>query len=411
MPTLIKSKTQNSPGIISFTHNEALWGVPAKYPYIKKLLNDKSLNKEWIFLIHIQGDCGFLNYWPREIWHSCILWLNKNERFLERYDKDKILPYTCVNFLNEFDNINLKKKWDICIISRASSIKRIIESLEIVRRLMTSNNNLTFLFIVPDSRIVSEADSTYSKNKIEKLFFDLPLKIFTSKELKNITFISSSQQAFGRFPLQDHLISSLLAQSKFLFLNSYKEGVPRVIGEALLNGTPCIVSKNLKSGLNSVLNSSNTIFIDDDIDLAVNQILDGIANYSSFKIDLGNTRNFFSYKYNIENFKRLLINQISRLDLEVNGEWHLYDLPQRLACHGMKHNYQIMNNDILFLDWFKKVDNYENISDSFFDELGVWSDLEKLNMKNYKFIMRKKISSFPLLYKARIFFLKIIKSK
>ena len=45
MPVLLKSKKENSPGIISFTHTEALSGVPAKSNKIKKLLIDLSKKK------------------------------------------------------------------------------------------------------------------------------------------------------------------------------------------------------------------------------------------------------------------------------------------------------------------------------------------------------------------------------
>ena len=55
MPTLLKRKSSNSPGIISFTHNEALWGVPAKYPYVRELLNSKSKNGYGLGNTHVKN--------------------------------------------------------------------------------------------------------------------------------------------------------------------------------------------------------------------------------------------------------------------------------------------------------------------------------------------------------------------
>lgn len=410
MPTLLKKKTSNSPGIISFTHNEALWGVSAKYPKIRNLLIEKSAKNEWIFGVHIQGDCNFLEKWPQEQWQSFYLWPNKNEKYLKNIDPSKILPYTCVNFLKKFNLENSKKTWDLCIISRPSEIKRIKETLLIVRELMNLNKDLTCLFIVPDPRKINEGENTYKINKIDKTFFNNPLKFFNAEELKNLSFISTSQNSFGKFPIQDHLVSTLLSQSKFLFLYSHKEGVPRVIGESLMSGTPCIVSKNLKSGLNNILNETNTLFIDDNLEIATKQIHNAILNYKNYNFDKKVINSIFSYNENIDKFKKDLSKLFIQNDLEDPKDWIFNDLPQRLACHGMKNNYQLMNNDKLFLKWFNKIDNFENVTDLFFDDMSDFTDYESINFRNYKYILRKKISNIYFIYILRKLLLKIFKN-
>ena len=47
MPVLLKSRNKNSPGIIAFTHGEALWGGSEIHK--KKFLSEMTKNKKWIF--------------------------------------------------------------------------------------------------------------------------------------------------------------------------------------------------------------------------------------------------------------------------------------------------------------------------------------------------------------------------
>ena len=59
MPVLLKNKSQNEPGIISFTHGEALFGVPAKF---KKYLI--------FFIIKVKKTSGFLEFIFKEMFHG-----------------------------------------------------------------------------------------------------------------------------------------------------------------------------------------------------------------------------------------------------------------------------------------------------------------------------------------------------
>ena len=104
MPVVLKNKTKNSPGIIIFTHNEILRGVPRKSSRVDKLLKSSYLKNEWIFGIHIQGDCSNVYNWPYREWQNFFLWPEKNDHFLSSIPKNKICELTCVNFLS--DKIN-----------------------------------------------------------------------------------------------------------------------------------------------------------------------------------------------------------------------------------------------------------------------------------------------------------------
>ena len=74
MPVVLKNKTKVSPGIIIFTHNEILRGVPRKSSRVDNLLKSAYLKNEWIFGVHIQGDCSNVYNWPYKEWQNFFLW-------------------------------------------------------------------------------------------------------------------------------------------------------------------------------------------------------------------------------------------------------------------------------------------------------------------------------------------------
>lgn len=355
MPCLLKQQTPNSPGIITFTHNEVLRGVPAKSKIVKEYLIKTAEASQWLYGVHIQGDCSHLKAWPLESWQSFVMWSDPMAPILAEVPPAKVTPITCVNFLSKPETLNQNKSWDVCVISRPSEIKKITETLLIIQELFKLKQDLKLVLIVPDPRNCKLGDKAYSSQGIDKNFFELPRKIFSCAELKNISFISSSQIAFGNFPLSDDLMADIIGRSKFLLLTSRKEGVPRVIAEAFTLGTPCIVSKSLISGLQQYMNRENTLFIEEDISIAANQILDGLAHYDRFNVDTELMQENFCDVYHIPKLKAYLSEKIAATGQLIEGKWYLDELDLRLACHGQKHNFQFMNNEKLFFDWIDKI--------------------------------------------------------
>lgn len=406
MPYILKQQTTNSPGIITFTHNEALWGLPKQSKKVKNYLIETSQSEKWIYGVHIQGDCSHLKQWPLEPWQSFIMWPDLQASFLSKVPNSKKLPLTCINFMPEFLSKlpATDKVWDICIVSRASSIKRITETLHIIRGLLNAKPNLKVVFVVPDMRSQALGRHSYKKQNIDRNYFELPRKLFTCDELKNICFISSSQSAFGTFPLTDDLVSELMSKSKFMLLTSHLEGVPRVVAEALLVGTPCIVSKNLKSGINHILSDKNTLFIDDDIELATSQICNALEKYDTYEVDRAFMKNTFSEDIYNQKLIAYLSQKINELRLPIEGNWYLNDLHLNLACHGQKHNFQFMNDDRLFFNWLQKLkqlgDGYPN-EEYLFGSMPLidkhalgFKSINQLLKHNVYFPIRKSISPF-----------------
>lgn len=357
MPCLLKQPTRDSPGVITFTHNEALRGIPRKSKVVRDYLIRSAREGRWIFGVHIQGDCSTLKEWPLEPWQSFFMWPDDQAEFLSNIPPEKILPLTCINFMPAALGLDARsvKAWDICVISRASTIKRITETLYLIRRLIDLKPDLKVVFVVPDARRQELGQDAYKIQHIDENYFKLPREIFSCEELRNISFLSSSQRSFGTFPLSDALVADLLGKSNFMLLTSHSEGVPRVVAEALLVGTPCILSENLRSGINELLTPTDSMFIQDDVNAAAAQILDGLTHYDRYHIDSEVVRSLFSEARFRPVLQQYLSGLITSTGYPIEGNWYLHDLHLRLACHGQKHNCQFMNNEKLFFEWLEKI--------------------------------------------------------
>lgn len=382
MPCILKQKTSRSPGIITFTQNEALYGFMTKSSKVKKYLEENSRDGKWIYGIHIQGDCSYLKEWPLEPWHNFIMWPETKAPFLSNVPAEKLIGINCINFLPNIESPEVPvKKWDICVVSRPSKIKRIAETLFTVKRLMSIRPESKIIFIVLDTRDISKGEKTYEKDSVDRRYFDLPLQLFTSEELKRISFLSSSMKSFGMFPVSHDLVTDIMAKSKFLLLTSHREGTPRVIAESLMAGTPCIVSKNLRCGILDCLNNKNTLYLNDDINSDTNAIAKALDNYSDFSIDKRAIEKFKAEK-NISLLKKQLTSIITSLNCPTEGNWYLEDLHLRLAGHGIKHNFQFTKDENSLFHWLDYVQHNNP-----YDEDGSWRE-EKLKI-NGSYILSK----------------------
>lgn len=373
MSCILKQKTSKSPGVITFTQNEALYGFMTKSSRVKKYLEENSKDKKWIYGVHIQGDCSYLKEWPLEPWQSFIMWPDMKAPFFSNVPAEKLIGINCINFLPNIESSETPvKKWDICIVSRPSKIKRIAETLFTVKQLMSIRPESKIIFIVLDTRDISKGEKTYEKDSVDRRYFDLPLQLFTSEELKRISFLSSSMKSFGMFPISHDLVTDIMAKSKFLLLTSHREGTPRVIAESLMVGTPCIVSKNLRCGILDCLNDKNTLYLNDDIDSDTNAIAKALDNYSDFSIDKRAIEKFKAEK-NISLLKKQLTSIITSLNCPTEGNWYLEDLHLRLAGHGIKHNFQFTKDENSLFHWLDYVQRNNP-----YDEDGSWREEKSL---------------------------------
>jgi glycosyltransferase involved in cell wall biosynthesis len=372
VPILLKNKTEVSPGIICFNHNEALFGVPAKFNKVKKFLSKLSLNKEWIFGIHIQGDLSWYGTWKRESWQDFFMWSDKNDTCLQGIAEEKKTELTCINFYDSqiFQKKNKQKIYDICNISRFSSIKKIDLTLQIFKKILDNDINKKLLLVAPYPSFSNLILSSFSK---EKRYLKKALKnmntIFSAQQLKQIDFICSDSEIFGNFPITEDTLYNLINSSENLLLNSHQEGVPRVIIESLCLNTKVIVSNKLRSGIGKYLNSNNSFIfseeenenIEEQSTSIANQIINYMNNNKTTKI-INNQNNFFDKNISIPKLKDFFFDLFKENKINLNdkeSDWHLYDLNKRLACHGYAYDLYFMNNDEAFFNWFSKINNYK----------------------------------------------------
>jgi len=361
VPYILKQPAADSPGIITFTHNEALRGVAAPGKRVAQYLNEAANRGEWVFGVHVQGDLSNDQGWPREPWQAFFMWPDAAAPFLRNIPPADVIPLNCVNFIPNltYGGERSVRRFDLCIVSRPSAAKRIRETLLTIKALMEKRPTFEAVLVVPDPRLFDRGEENYELLGIDKAFFQLPKKLFTSNELARLSFICSSQASFGTFPLSDRLVWDLYEQSKFVLLTSHAEGTPRVIAEGLLAGTPCIVSKHLRSGIHHYLDDSNTLQIDDAPGVAAAQIDEALSSVERFFVDRERMRAAFSAERNRQPLLDHLTALFARRGKPMQGRWFLDDLHLRLAGHGRKHNYQLLSNDALFFDWLAKVREME----------------------------------------------------
>lgn len=356
MPCILKQRTKTSPGVITFTQNEVLRGVAAASRAVRNHLVLTANDRSWVYGVHVQGYHSPSDRWELEPWQSFVMWPDPTAEFLQDVPPQAVVPLNCVNLLPDPYGGPRDRAWDLCVVSRPSWIKRAEESLLIMKHLLRLRPNARFVVIAHDPRDFSLGKRLYRRQDIDRAFFDLPRRVFAAIELRQISFIASSTLAFGNFPLSASLVSEIIARSGFVLLTSHREGTPRVLAEALLAGTPCIVSQRLESGLNGFLNERNSLAISDEPEEAGVQIAEVLDDEGRFAIDRSQTRKRFSASANADRLKNCLAELIERVDRPVDGAWYLEDLHLRLAGHGQKYNCQLMSDDgAAYFQWLERV--------------------------------------------------------
>lgn len=360
MPTILKVGTKKSPFIISFTHNEIFNSVNKHAKKFHKFLNN---NKDKILAgIHIQGDVRWLKKLPTYGWEQFYLWPNSSENFFENIDKKKIINLTCSSFFPNYKTEGSSNKiYDLSIITRIENGKNFLNTLDIINNLLKSDKKIKIALVAPVPASVHKIFAfNLFKKTMKNFLLDFKKKTFPYSE--RLSLFCVDQNLFGNYPLSESTINLIIKNSKFFLLNSTKEGVPRVLGEALLNNTPIILPHNFYSGFNSFLFSrrmkDKSVFTYKNHELNINkncsQILK-IINTSQFFLDKKLINNYFLESHNIPILKRKLNNILLNQDLSTQGEWLLDNLKFRLACHGRKFNYQFTRSPKSFFQFIKEI--------------------------------------------------------
>ena len=388
MPCLIKSPTDESPGIVTFTYNEII------SPLFKEKTIDNFLEKQnkWIFGVHLQGSYERLVKFPHKNWQDFIMCYSTQSKYLENIESNKKIDISCSNFVKTFDCEINKKFWEICVISRDAEIKRIDYTVKLIKKLVQKKKDIRILVIIPDSRPFYK--KLFISSLFKKSYFHLIKKLLKNEERKKIDFISSDTSIFGNFPLTEETIHRFLSQSKFLMLNSKKEGINRSIIEAFSYGAKVIVNSDLESEIVDLfLNEKNTIFINDDIETSSNKIIESINKFSIPYENREHFKKFFSDISSKERLKKYLEELLISKSHKVNGNWFLENLNLRLCGHGNFNNFQFFYNKNIFFDWFDKAAKVDN---SFLEEDNFYNYIvnDKPNWRQLLIIIISKLNVF-----------------
>ena len=397
MPVVLKNKTKNSPGIAVFTHNEVLRGVPIKSLRANNILNKAYENNEWIFGVHVQGDCSNVLKWPYKDWQNFFLWPEKNDDFLSNIPKASICDLTCVNFLSEKINLFQREKKDIDIISvsRFSSIKKIDITLKIFKGLLDKDPNYKFVLLALRDKEKNSIEKDYL-NYVDKLINDIK----KSEKYENLIIQDPVIKKDELFPIPEDKVYEYTARSKYQMLNSNREGVPRVLIESLYLNTKVIISNQLKFGLKKFLNTTNSYLYDEE--KGTEKIITDI--HKKLKEPIDYSKKFLEKeKFEENRSKKLLVSFFQNLESKKNfsfedmndPSWKLNNLKFRLCSHFKERSHQILKNEKLFLNWFKIANEDENYSDEKYSHLftldknDIFLEIKYFFRRLIKFVLRK----------------------
>ena len=352
MPCLIKSSTEKSPGIATFTYNEITSPLFKK----KKVRNFLNNNKDWIFGVHLQGSYERLSEFPYYDWQSFILCYDLNSKYLKNVNNKKKIDISCHNFINIYNLETKKKYWDLCIISRDAEIKRISYTVKLIKKIIEKKKDIKILIIVPDQR-----EFGFFNNIEKNSYYNLIPKLFKNNDLKKIDFISSNVNTFGNSPLSEKTIFKFLSETKYIMLNSKKEGINRSLIQGFCYGTKAIINNDLESEIVKLyLNNENSIFINDNLSESADIIISNLDKYVYSDEIVQYFRSNFSNNISVQKLKTYIEKILIEKNYQLDGNWYLNNLSQRLCGHGNLNDFQFRFKEYYFFDWFRKAKNVQS---------------------------------------------------
>ena len=254
MAHIFKQPTNNSKGIIVYTHKELEKPRWSKLDGPIPLISD-SISSKYYLGMHYGSV-------PKVI-HPGML--PKNISFvMAGHNQMKVLDERILhisinsrNFIPDFfkprDTV---KFWDILNISRNHPHKHLDIFINSVKQLYDAGYNYKVLLVVATEPHELEDNSTWPK--IVKMYEDM----FTIQEKDNFTLMRLSCEFSGQ-GLPMRTIAHFYNSSKIFSMICHAEGESRVIHEALASGLPVVCYKNLTGGGTDFLNSTNSVQFDD----------------------------------------------------------------------------------------------------------------------------------------------------
>lgn len=263
MAHIFKNPSQDSKGIIVFTHKEWPWLLQEALPTVQNL-------RQYFYLGWNQG-----TYFGNVSMPNIVDFAFASPNCLTFPDNGRTININLLdrNFINDdFKDLNIKEKqFDIICVARAIKLKNLPSLLKGLRKLIDRGKNYKTLLVIPTAE--NETKEGYDIDIVEQY-----TKLFNHKERKNITLIRLSRE-LGFLGISPQTLNWFYNNSKVLYIGSDSEGGCRVVHEALLCGCDVVYWKNHRGALKDYLNESNSVAFDtyEEVDKALEQAVD---NYS-----------------------------------------------------------------------------------------------------------------------------------
>jgi glycosyltransferase involved in cell wall biosynthesis len=315
MAEILKYPTNQSKGIIIFTHKEIQYFTKKpklfhrwkKIPYIKpheylKLNKDHNYFISTINQLHKHYFIGMHFGWlPELIDHiEFVDFYMGKPSMRECLPKDIFfipLDGSCFTPKVFYKDNEFKKYWDILCISRNSKFKNLDKFLQQIRKIYDLGYSYKVLLVVPTYKTENS-----SSHLIE--IADIYYEMFTQAEREQFTLLrlGSDLDVLGLSQTQLSLFYKL---SKVFTLFSQVEGGSRVISEALLCGLPLVVKDDLLGGGKDFLNEENSVQFC-SFDMAHKSLIYAVENYERLNQNPGKILNFLNEEKSIHSFRNYL---------------------------------------------------------------------------------------------------------
>ena len=313
MACVLKSKTKNSPGIISFTTQE------------EKLIrqNRKNLNlfnklkKSYLTCLHFNWHN--FNYYPDDLFDIHLAGktdlLIKNKMQINLFDLDAC--NFCPSFFSRQEG---EKHWDVLYVARSVFFKGIPDFFQSIRELYNKGIFFRVLFLCP-----VPPDKKNDYKKLRKNFENL----FNQKERHFFNFLPLKEDYPFFFDLET--LSFFYKNSKIFVHTAPEERRCRVAAYAFACGLPVVGKENVGSILEDEYRIKPFFYKVTNNDFST-QILLSLNSYKSKNTPNKSLETFQSINSE-KKIKLLFKNYFKKKGLSLEGKWYCKNLDLRLGSH------------------------------------------------------------------------------
>ena len=313
MACLLKTPTENSPGIVSFTTQEELLIRNNK----RNLDLFKKVKSSYITCLHFNWHN--FDYYPDQLFD--VHFAGKDDLIINNSLKINLFPLDACNFCpTYFEYKRGEKYWDILYIARSVFFKGIPDFFKSIRLAYDQGKYYRVLFLCP---VPPDKRNEYKRLRRE---FE---KLFTINERYYFNFLPLFEDYPFFFDLET--LSHFYKNSKIFVHTAPDERRCRVAAYAFSCGLPVVGKENVGSILNDNFKKEPIFFevINNDF---CTQIELALAQYPSLEIN-NESMNMFKDSFSKIKMKNMFKDYFESRGFQIKGKWFCDELNLRLGSH------------------------------------------------------------------------------